>query len=320
MEKKQIKISVIIPVYNMSTYIEEAIRSILSQTLTDTEVVCMDDCSTDDTADIITRLAKEHDNVKYYKMKENGGVGRARAAAMEHACGEYLFFLDADDKLPDSDVFEVLYREATEGDCDVCGGLVYNFSETEIDNYTRFREMFKDSAQNAAIDLNYEDIQDDYFFQGFIYRRSFLEEHDITFPDLRAFEDPVFLVKALYYANRIRAVNKEVYAHRFDHKGRRPSVEAMRCFFKGIIMNLDFAEEKGLEALYEKTLNRINRDFLYLVIPVMFGRDEEAVALIYHIGNMVEKKGYSYAPFEFLSYLAGKKELIAEFLRKEGII
>ena len=314
------KISVIIPVYNMRDFIEEAINSILSQTLTDTEIVCMDDCSTDDTADVIKRLADAYENVHYFKNDINYGVGKTRADAMKYACGEYLFFIDADDRLPDNDVFEKLYNAASDGDCDICGGLVSNFSESEKDDYTRFREMFKDSEQDAYVDLDFKDIQDDYFFQGFIYRRSFLEKHDITFPDLRAFEDPVFLVKALYYANRIRALNKEVYAHRFDHKERKPSIDALKALFRGVLINLDFAEEHGLDDLYEKTLNRVTTDFIFYIIPVFTCKDEEAISLLYRVGNKAEEKGYSYRPFELLSYMFDQKDLLMEFFRKENMI
>ena len=321
-ENHPCKVSVVIPVYNMEKYIGEAIESILSQTLKETEIVCMDDCGTDSSADIIREYAKRYDNVRLYTMEENGGVGKARAEALKHASGEYIAFMDADDRFSREDALEILVGFADQGvgegreACHVCAGLVGNFTdEGERDDYHRFRNFFEGKEEKSFADMRFEDIQDDYFFQGFIYRKSLLEEHGITFPDLRAFEDPVFLVRALYYANVIRVVNIEYYDHRYDHKKREISIPAMRAFLKGVILNLEFAEEKGLERLFERTLDRVNKDFGSYVFATLLKEDVEYMGLLLEVGKLAVRNGRSLMIMELLKYIATRPDVFEDFYK-----
>jgi len=112
-----IKISVIIPCYNVEQYVEGSVRSILQQTLGDIQVICIDDGSTDDTLQRLTELA-EQDNRIIVLSQENSGQGAARNRGVTHATGKYLYFMDSDDLL-ESDALEVLYRCAEDRELDV---------------------------------------------------------------------------------------------------------------------------------------------------------------------------------------------------------
>ena len=308
----QIKISVIMPVYNMEKYLRAAIESFLSQTLDSVELICVDDCSTDKSLEIISGYAETNNNIQVYSMPVNGGVGKARRKAMSLVNGEYIAFLDADDIYMGSDVLQILYDAAKEDDCDVCGGYVLNFCDKEKHSYPRFREMFCIGTK-GYVDIQYKDLQDDYFFQGFIYRKDFIEKNKIEFPEWRNYEDPVFLVKALYFADKIRAVDVEYYAHRYAHKELDYSKEEIGNILEGIKENLIFAEEHNLELLFERTFNRVNKDFFKGIIRNLDKHDSGIDNNLMFIKDIGKRHGFSIDIQDYLIFLGNRFDCIEEF-------
>jgi len=94
--KKEIKVSIIIPVYNAEKYIREDLDSLLGQSLREIEVICVDDGSKDSSLKILEDYQRKDDRIKILKQ-ENKGAGAARNEGMKEAKGDYLIFLDADD-------------------------------------------------------------------------------------------------------------------------------------------------------------------------------------------------------------------------------
>ena len=112
------KLSVIVPVYNVEKYLGECVNSLLAQTLTDMEILLVDDGSTDSSGDIAERFAAAHpENIRCLHV-DNGGQGRARNFALPLARGEYLGFVDSDDWVS-PDMYEKLCRRADESGADV---------------------------------------------------------------------------------------------------------------------------------------------------------------------------------------------------------
>lgn len=99
MEKQYVKgrVSVIIPVYNVEKYIDKTLKSIFAQTYKDIEIVLVDDCSTDKSAQIIAKYKEIHPEIIYFLQPKNMGAGAARNKALELASGQYVAFLDSDD-------------------------------------------------------------------------------------------------------------------------------------------------------------------------------------------------------------------------------
>lgn len=95
--KKDIKISVIIPVYNVENYIEKCIKSVCGQTYNNLEIILVDDCSKDRSGDICEEYAKDDARIKVIHQSENKGPALARNIGMEQAMGEYYMFVDSDD-------------------------------------------------------------------------------------------------------------------------------------------------------------------------------------------------------------------------------
>lgn len=90
-------VSVITPVYKVERFIEITINSVLNQTYKNIEMILVDDCSPDKSAEIILEMAKKHPQIRYYKLEKNSGAAVARNKAIELANGEYIAFLDSDD-------------------------------------------------------------------------------------------------------------------------------------------------------------------------------------------------------------------------------
>ena len=115
-------ISIIIPVYNVSGYLVRALTSIVNQTLQNIEILCVDDCSTDNSLKILEDFSKKDTRIKIFKHDKNLGVSCTRNTALKHAKADYLMFLDPDDYVA-SKFCEKMYEAITKNDLDlvVCG-------------------------------------------------------------------------------------------------------------------------------------------------------------------------------------------------------
>ncbi len=120
------RISIIIPVYNVQKYLNECIESVVGQTLTDIEIILVDDGSTDNSGNMCEEWAKKDNRITVYH-KENGGLMSAWKYGVKHANGEYIGFVDSDDWV-DSNMFEMLLDTAVSNDVDlVCCGFIQEF-------------------------------------------------------------------------------------------------------------------------------------------------------------------------------------------------
>ena len=126
------KISVIVPVYNCEKYIERCLRSIVSQTFTDFEVIVVNDGSQDKSQEICERLALEDARIRVY-YKENGGSNSARKYGVDKAVGDYIRFVDSDDTIPDNSL-ALMLEKATIHQLDIVQGA--NFYEDSKGNKT----------------------------------------------------------------------------------------------------------------------------------------------------------------------------------------
>ena len=111
------KVSICVPVYNTEKYIAECLESLVKQTLKEIEIICVDDGSTDDSPEILDEYSRRYKNVKVIHQK-NKGLGKTRDEGVKNASGEFIGFVDADDKV-DLEMYEKLYNLATKNDAKV---------------------------------------------------------------------------------------------------------------------------------------------------------------------------------------------------------
>ena len=107
-------VSIIMPTYNCGAYIEDSIRSVIAQTVTDWELQIVDDCSTDNTREVVERLAAQEKRIHYTRLAQNCGPAAARNQALRRAAGRYVAFLDSDDLwAPDKLERQIAFMERT---------------------------------------------------------------------------------------------------------------------------------------------------------------------------------------------------------------
>lgn len=111
------KVSVILPIYNVAPYLDEAFQSVLSQSLTDIEVIAVNDGSTDNSQEVIERYASQDSRILALSQ-ENQGLSGARNTALRHATGEYIYMMDSDDILSNPDAIRICYKYAKQNKAD----------------------------------------------------------------------------------------------------------------------------------------------------------------------------------------------------------
>ena len=190
------KVSVIVPVYNPGSHIDDCIGSLLGQTLDDVELVFVDDGSTDGTPARLDALAAEHPHVKVEHIPNSGWPGRPRNVGLGIAQGEYVFFADNDDWLGE-EALERLYGTAKTDDADVVVGKVVGHGKTVP------RALFRANQHG----IEFEPMLLGLLTPHKLFRRALLDEHGIRFPEgRRRLEDHPFVVESYFRARRISVV------------------------------------------------------------------------------------------------------------------
>lgn len=183
------KVSIIIPVYNTENYLNRCLESVRCQTLTDFEVICVDDCSTDGSLSLLKAFASGDKRFKVLTMEVNSGLSLARNRALDVAAGDFVFFLDSDDWI-DEDFLEVMCMKAEEYALDevVNSNYIREYSGSSLRRYTEERGSFKTGFIKSVV------IQSTFSPAVWcrLFRRSFLEDNKIRFSGLRYAEDLAF--------------------------------------------------------------------------------------------------------------------------------
>lgn len=208
------KVSVIIPNFNNARYIESAIMSVLQQTLQEIEVIVVDDCSTDNSWEVIQELAKKDRRIKILKNPENSGAGLSRNNGLDIATGEYVKFLDSDDTM-DRDVLEVMYNAAKAQKARIVGGYMQAVNK---DGSVRKRNplFYKISDMLSTKIITPEVRGSGRFFNTVgigdsLYERSLFD--DVRFPNLK-WEDFATIPIIKYGVGEAFYIDKAVYNYR----------------------------------------------------------------------------------------------------------
>lgn len=276
-----IKISVIIPVFNMEKYIQKCLDSVLEQTLKEIEIICVNDGSTDHSAQIITENMNKDDRIALIN-KENGGAASARNAALKEANGEFVIFIDPDDWYPENDILEALYLAAKSNHVFVCGGSFSEISDERglVTEFTGVRSKYT-FKENGIV--YYKDYQFDYGYHRFIYDRIFLKENGIIFPPYLRYQDPPFFVRVMITAQKFYAINRIVYCYRVGHKTVNWTERKLTDLLKGLRDNIKMSRDANLSELHKISVERLGKvykdmyashikeysaDFLHLLMEV----------------------------------------------------
>jgi glycosyltransferase involved in cell wall biosynthesis len=223
------KVSVIVPVYKVEKYLEEAVLSLTAQTLREIEIILVDDCSPDSCPAICDRLAANDSRIKVIHLPKNIGLGPARNAGMKVMCGEYFTFVDSDDYVS-SDTYETAYALAVEYDVDIVRFRYDCFDEhgstpSRLYCYEKQlitdREKLRDIALSIFSDKPGGDTEHNSLGGSSctaLYRNSIYSEHHICFVDDRycASEDYLFNFDCLQVARSLYYTPEQWYHYRYN--------------------------------------------------------------------------------------------------------
>lgn len=280
------EISIVIPVYNGEAYIRQCISSIQKQSIKNLEIVCIDDGSADQSLETLINLAQEDKRIIVLRQC-NLGAGAARNLGIEKARGDYLAFLDADDYFLNQNALEKMVYRCREYGVNACGSVM-NHNVNGIERKAAGYEQVSANAKKGV--LLYRDYQFDYDFTTFIFRRSCIVENQVRFPTYRFFEDPPFLVKALFCIQEFVIEDVDLYCYRVPDA--RDKMTSQKCvdLLEGLWENMRFAVAHDLDRLFEKTLARVEYEYCDRICHNLSKEQIRALVLLLEINGMVSRR------------------------------
>lgn len=215
-----ILLTFVVPCYNVEKYVQRCLDSIYACGLKEDcfEVLCVNDCSPDNTCDILKLNQKEHGNLRIINHETNKGLGGGRNTGIREAKGRYLWFIDSDDEV------------VTNGFADALGKAVVKDLDVLCFNYCRIDEEGKELSRHVVFEET--SVTDGYSFVNkvfgdsivyhmgyvvrFLYRTVYLRSHQLFFPEQVHWEDTAFMPKSILLAERIASVPQVFYAYRVN--------------------------------------------------------------------------------------------------------
>ena len=198
-----VKISVIIPVYNVENYLAKCLDSLLNQTLQDTEIICINDGSTDNSLEILEEYAKKDDRIKIINQ-ENSKQGAARNRGLEIATGEFVTFVDSDDWV-DIDYLEKLYNAIIDSNSDIAiANSIRNYKKKTKEHLT-----LKNSKKYCETNEILRAIQNNLVVWGKLFKFGIIK--DLRFEEGVFYEDAPYAIRAIHRAKSVVTVPDAKY-------------------------------------------------------------------------------------------------------------
>ena len=253
-------ISVILPIYNASSCIEETLNYILSQTFTDYEVICVDDGSTDNTLEVLKEYEKKDNRIKVISQS-NGGAGKARNTGLDNSTGDYLAFLDADD-LYDPDMLSKAYSKAIEGNADLVVWKCDRYNDTTKE-YSPTPWTLREKDLPPYRPMYYRNFTDNVFkvFVGWawdkLFKRDYILENHLRFQEIRTSNDMLFTFMGVVLAKRIEIVPEVLAHHRVNDMSSLSNTRdrSWDCFYQALTALRDSLKEHNL-------YNELEQDYI----------------------------------------------------------
>lgn len=251
-----IKVSIIVPVYNVEKYLEKCLTSLVNQTLKDIEIIVVNDGSTDNSQDIIDGFVKKYNNVFAYK-KQNSGMSDSRNFGINKARGEYIGFVDSDDFI-DYTMYEKMYNKIKSK----------NYDMVVSDYFVVNDDITKKQDSNVKSDLNSKKEIKKIFniiypvIWNKLYKREIFDS--ITFKSGVWFEDVEFIYRLLPMLNKIGTI-KEPFYYYIKRKGSITSKINNRIYdyidnFNGLV---EYYKKNNLYSKYHKELEYSYVRYIY---------------------------------------------------------
>lgn len=210
------KVSIIIPVYKAEAYLKECIDSVLCQDYPDIEIILIEDGSPDSCPALCDRYAEQFVNISVIHQP-NRGPGLSRNAGVKMSSGEYIFFLDSDDCLDGKGAIRLLAKQAEEKRADIAVGSFRRFNDKTVSNVNHHH--LHDGPYAQTIDFRFKGfcIYNHLAFNwGKLYRKSFLEDHNLLSGAYPYTEDKAFNMTCCTYEPVYAFIDESVYLYRIN--------------------------------------------------------------------------------------------------------
>ncbi|MDU1538690.1 MAG: glycosyltransferase [Paeniclostridium sordellii] len=300
---KDIKVSIILPVYNVEKYLRECLESAINQTLDSIELIAVNDGSTDDSLKILEEYKKNY-GIKII-TQENKGLSEARNSGLREAKGEYVYFLDSDDYI-DLDSMSYCYNKAKENKLDIINFDALSFkddknSKVNLDeDYDRSNMIDSDKVYKGEDYYNYLMRNNAYRQPVWLnmYRRKFLLENNLIFYPGLIHEDELFTKIAYLKCEKIMYISKQFFFRRVRANSimttnmSKNKVESLVI----IVENIYDYYKDNQNTLMDETKNNIIKYLESLCSIaltrnlIMNGSNEEKVVLRNKIIKCIDKK------------------------------
>ena len=255
-----IKVSVIIPVYNASRWLAECLSTVISQTLQEIEIICVDDGSTDGSYQILEAFQKKDDRIKLIKQ-ENAGAGAARNRGLDAASGEYLSFLDADDEF-EPEMLLKAFNKCKEDSVDIC---IFKWGMKDAVDVKFGSFGYNPTLVPEKSVFNEQDIPEDFFgltnpaAWNKLYRSDFLKENELQFQEIARVDDFCFTYKTLLLAKRITILDEVLMYYRIGNTYSQSNNMTNRWMYL-------YEAFDALKKVIDKDFSHREKDFLNLVV------------------------------------------------------
>ena len=209
------EISVIIPIYNTEQYLKQCLNSIVNQTFKDIEIICINDCSTDNSLQILQEFALSDKRIKIINLTKNSGVSNARNLGLNLAKGEYIYMLDSDDWLDDN-YLETMLLKIKEANSNIVinANFVNEYENQSKKLYSNFKFL-----QNKFEILDSKLVQR--FFPPVIwtrlYKKSYIDRYKFRFPNIKCGAEDIYFAYVCDLMQEKVCIFKGPYHHYFQH-------------------------------------------------------------------------------------------------------
>ena len=212
-----IRLSFIVPFYNVEPYIEECIRSLYAQDILweEYEVICVDDCSPDDCRNIIEKLQSEFPALKLVCHEKNKKLGGARNTGLKAAQGKYIWFVDSDDYIYPN-VLRLLLESAEKNEVDI---IQFDYTR-DGESIAKNRQLGKFITGEAYL---FNNISQDWFYKIVgawrqLFSRDFLETNQLRYIEGAMYEDTDYLLHAFLLADKVQHISIDAYHYRINNE------------------------------------------------------------------------------------------------------
>ncbi len=263
------KVSVIVPVYNVEQYLSKCLNSLVKQELKELEIIIVNDGSPDNSQLIIDKYKKNYPNIRSF-TKENSGLSDTRNMGIKYATGEYIAFLDSDDSVR-PDMYKKMYEKAKEKDYDiVCGDVKYVYSDHE---YIVKTDPMADTTNIKDVFINlYPAVCTK------IFKRDLIVKNNMSFKSGVWYEDVEFMYRLLPYVKSIGVIHEPFYEYLQREKSITSSVSPkIYDYINNMNGVIEYYKEKGIYEEYKKELEYAYVRYAYATfIKTCLGYDKEA--------------------------------------------